>query len=133
MALVLHAHGGELDEQGAVVGVDRLGQALHLRDAPLLPGGDAVVERAEAELVGGVLLADEEAEPALGAFAVVGDVPVAQDVVLAVGEAVRTGHDPVLEAGRADVQRLPQYVQVRHRKSPSSHAGCEVSGPAAEQ
>ena len=113
-ALVLHAGRHQLHELLAVVSVDGLGQLLELGNTALLPGRQAVVERPEAQPVRRVLLGDEQPDTALGSLLVVGDVAVAEDVVVAVGQAVRAGHHTVLDRGPADLERRPETVECGH-------------------
>ena len=111
-ALVVHAAAEELDELPCAVLVHGVGELGVLRDGALLPRGAAFEERALAQPMRRLLLADEERRAALRALPVILDVPVAEDVVLAVERGLRGHHDPVPDPRGADFQRLPHQAKL---------------------
>ena len=104
----------QLHEDAAVVCMHGLGKLSEARDRPLVPRDRADRERALAEAVSRVPGCDLERGAALRSLGVVGDVAVAEEVVLGVVRRVAGDHDPMADRGRADLERTPDARRVAH-------------------
>ena len=99
---------------------ERLGQTFKMRDGPLLPSRQSLLQRTLAVPMTCGLLHPEERHPALGALSVIRHVAVARDVVAPVELSMKRHHDPVLHfvsaQGAAPRSRCPSsaFPQVHH-------------------